>query len=102
MFSLAIENVREKNYFSEKIVDCFITKTIPIYWGCPNISDFFDINGIIEFKDFNDFLNISNNLKDLFYNERKYIINENFKKSLYYGAIFNGRMNEIIKERGIK
>ena len=36
MYSVAVESS------SETIIDCLITKTIPIYWGCPNISDFFD------------------------------------------------------------
>jgi hypothetical protein len=46
-FSLVIESCSEKNYFTEKLIDCLITKTIPIYYGCPNISDFFDTEGWI-------------------------------------------------------
>ena len=42
MYSVAVESSSETNYFTEKLIDCLITKTIPIYWGCPNISDFFD------------------------------------------------------------
>ncbi len=42
MYSVAVESASETNYFTEKLIDCLITKTIPIYWGCPNISDFFD------------------------------------------------------------
>lgn len=46
-FSLVIENSREHNYFTEKLCDCLITKTIPIYYGAPNISDYFDTTGWI-------------------------------------------------------
>jgi hypothetical protein len=46
MFHLAIENIIQKDYFSEKLLDCFLTRTIPIYWGCPNISSYFDVSGI--------------------------------------------------------
>lgn len=46
-FSIIIENSQQINYFTEKLVDCLITKTIPIYWGCPNISDFFNTDGWI-------------------------------------------------------
>jgi hypothetical protein len=46
-FSLVIENSRQANYFSEKLIDCLITKTLPIYWGCPNISNWFDTRGWI-------------------------------------------------------
>jgi len=46
-YSLVIENSREDNYFTEKLCDCLITKTIPIYYGAPNISEYFDITGWI-------------------------------------------------------
>lgn len=46
-FSVVIENNQEQHYFSEKIVDALLCKTVPIYWGCPNIADFFDISGMI-------------------------------------------------------
>jgi hypothetical protein len=46
-FSIVMENTKETNYFSEKLLDCLLTKTIPIYYGCPNIQDFFDTIGWI-------------------------------------------------------
>lgn len=46
-YSLVIENSRQQNYFTEKLIDCLITKTIPIYYGCPNISEYFDTSGWI-------------------------------------------------------
>ncbi len=49
-FSITIENAYIPNYASEKISDCFLTGTIPIYYGCPNISEYFDMNGIITFS----------------------------------------------------
>ena len=36
MFNIVIENVNYNNWYN-KIGDNFVTKTIPIYWGCPNI-----------------------------------------------------------------
>ena len=50
MFSIAIENSRNGCYFTEKILDCFTTRTVPIYWGCPDIGDYFDMNVIITFN----------------------------------------------------
>ena len=46
-FSVVIENVREANYFSEKLVDAVLCNTVPIYWGCPNLERFVDTAGII-------------------------------------------------------
>jgi hypothetical protein len=50
-FSIAMENATYQNMFTEKITDCFMTGTIPIYYGIPNIDDYFDINGIIILND---------------------------------------------------
>ena len=55
-YSIAIENIREPNYFTEKIVDCFATGTVPIYWGCPNIGEFFDERGIVTFRSLRELL----------------------------------------------
>ncbi len=46
-YSVVIENVRERNYFSEKLIDAILCSTVPIYWGCPNIDDFMDTSGMI-------------------------------------------------------
>lgn len=46
-YSVVIENVREPNYFSEKLVDAVLCDTVPIYWGCPNIADLFDTSGMV-------------------------------------------------------
>ncbi|MDX1784667.1 MAG: glycosyltransferase family 10 [Roseovarius sp.] len=46
-YSIVIENVRERNYFTEKLLDAVLCQTVPIYWGCPNIADFIDTSGMI-------------------------------------------------------
>ena len=40
-YSLAIENAVTPDYWSEKIADCFLTWTLPIYYGCLNLEDYF-------------------------------------------------------------
>lgn len=83
-FGVVIENTSSRGYFSEKILDCFLLKTIPIYWGCSNISDYFDIDGIIPFSNVDDLVYISNQLNENYYNNRKEIINKNWKLALDY------------------
>ena len=46
-YSLVIENSRQANYFTEKLCDCLVTKTIPVYYGAPNIHEYFDTTGWI-------------------------------------------------------
>lgn len=53
-YSIAIENAQIKNYWTEKIADCYLSNTMPIYSGCPNISDFFEEDSYVNI-DVNDF-----------------------------------------------
>jgi len=56
-FSIVLENSRSDYYFSEKILDCFASRTVPIYWGS-DVSKFFDMKGIITFDTMEDLDNI--------------------------------------------
>ena len=46
-YSVIIENVQEPDYFTEKLLDCFICGTIPIYWGASNIKHYFNTDGMV-------------------------------------------------------
>ena len=47
MFSFAMENSCYESYFTEKLHDCLLTGTMPVYLGAPDIGDFYNIDGII-------------------------------------------------------
>lgn len=47
-YSIVIENDITSYYFTEKIANCFISQTIPIYLGASHITDFFNPDGIIQ------------------------------------------------------
>ena len=52
---VAIENVRRAGYFTEKLLDCFLLRTVPVYWGCPDLAAFgFDIDGVVFIDDGGD------------------------------------------------
>lgn len=40
-YSICIENCHKKNQFTEKFTDALLCWTIPIYYGCSNISEYF-------------------------------------------------------------
>jgi hypothetical protein len=84
MFGIAIENFSHRGFFTEKILDCFLLKTIPIYWGCSNIGDYFDVDGIIMFNNVDDLVYITNQLNENYYENRKEIIEKNWKLALDY------------------
>jgi len=97
MFHVAIENTKNTNYFTEKIIDAFLTKTIPIYRGCPNIGEFFDINGIITFDTEIELIGILNDLIEEDYWGRKQAIETNYNLALYWKDYYN-RLIKILKE----
>jgi hypothetical protein len=96
-FSICVENCKKDYYFTEKIIDCFITGTIPIYWGCPSIGDFFDIGGIITFDNINELKEKINLLSEDEYEKRMDSIIENFKRSQKYLVADNLLYDEIKK-----
>ena len=95
MFSLIIENTSERNYFTEKIIDAFQTYTVPIYWGCPNISDYFDENGIICFDDVNELMQLIGNLTVDDYYSILESVSHNYNESLKYKDILSNMKYEI-------
>lgn len=79
MFSIAIENSKYETYFTEKISDCFATGTIPIYYGSPDIHEYFNIDGIILLNDNFKIENLSMEL----YESKKEAIIDNFERIKY-------------------
>ena len=47
-YSIAIENSSSENYWTEKLADCFLAFSMPIYYGCVNIKDYFPEGSFIE------------------------------------------------------
>ena len=97
MFSLCIENTIHAGYFTEKITDCILHKTIPIYWGCPNIEDYYDKRGIITFTTSDEAINIVNNLTESDYNNKLEYIEANYQKAFQYKDYINTIKNKIIE-----
>jgi len=83
MFHVCVENVKQDNWYTEKIGEAFCTKTVPIYWGCPNIGDYYDSRGIIIFNTKEELIDIVNNLTPEKYYEMKPYIDYNFNIALY-------------------
>lgn len=40
-YSLAIENSSSPDYWTEKLADCFLSWTVPVYYGCTNLEKYF-------------------------------------------------------------
>jgi hypothetical protein len=79
MYSIVIENCKEVDYFTEKIVDCFMCGTIPIYWGANNISDYFDSGGVLSFETIDELRSILKKISTQDFTLRSDAINNNRK-----------------------
>lgn len=97
MFHIAIENCSIANYFSEKIIDCFQTKTIPVYYGCTNIGDYFNKSGIFTARHLNDIVSFCNVLTPEVYKSMLPAIEDNFERSNKWCDQDEQLKNEIIK-----
>lgn len=99
-YHICIENCDDENYFTEKIMDCFQTMTVPIYWGCKNISEFFDIRGMIILNTTNieQMIEIINSIDyENFYINNLDYIKLNFDKSKQYCSLWT-KINEEIEK----
>ena len=97
-FHIAIESCKVENYFSEKLIDALITKTIPIYWGCPNIGDFFDERGMFIIDSKNSVFDLCNNLNEETYNNKLKYVEENFERAKEYARPLCERVKEEISK----
>jgi len=96
-YSVCIENSSHENYFTEKITDCILNKTIPIYYGCSNIGDFYNSKGIIQVQNADEIIKVINNLDPQYYNSILDIIEENYQKAFQYKD-YVGNVSKQIKE----
>jgi hypothetical protein len=94
MFSIAMENARYPGNFTEKIMDCFATGTVPIYSGDPTIDRFFNPDGIITLSD--DFHPSQVN-EDLYY-EKMDAIKENLEIVKQFSSIQDWIHEKYLKE----
>jgi hypothetical protein len=47
-YAIAYENFQNDYYWTEKIMDCFLSYTMPIYFGCTAIENYFPKNSYIQ------------------------------------------------------
>jgi hypothetical protein len=100
-FSICIENSSNRNYHTEKIIDAFLSKTVPIYWGCSNIGNFFNQKGIIIFSNINECIENCNNIQEDVYEKMLPYIEENYVKSKSF-IDWKKNLTESINKLNIK
>lgn len=53
-YHIAIENSSQRYYWTEKLSDCYLAGTFPLYYGCTNVGDYFPRESFepIDLRDF--------------------------------------------------
>ncbi len=104
-FSISIENCQANGYFTEKLMDCFLTKTVPIYMG-GDFGEMFNELGVIKINNINDVGNVISELQDeekakKLYNSMAAYIDNNFEIAKHYIIPEDWIYNNILKKKGL-
>tara|TARA_Y100000034_G_scaffold106700_1_gene135605 strand:- start:2646 stop:3515 length:870 start_codon:yes stop_codon:yes gene_type:complete len=98
-FSIALENWIQDNYFSEKIMDCFMVGTVPIYMGARKIGDYFNSDGIIIVNSIEEILKELDTLSFERYNKMIEAVKENFEIAKKHYDTVAYSYNKFIKDK---
>lgn len=104
-FSIAMENCDKDYYFSEKIIDCFLTDTVPVYYGSSEIARYFDPRGMIAFQTVDELVDLINQLNWDLYQEMLPHVRENRRRALENrwatrAGLFERVADEILRTSG--
>ena len=83
-YSVVVENEKSSYWFTEKLLNCLLVGTIPIYWGCPGICNFFNTDGFLlvdTLDDVQDAIGIAN---QKYYKSHQKTITENIEIAKKY------------------
>ena len=91
-YNICIENTKQDDYFTEKINDCFLSFTFPIYYGCNNLNKYYSPSSFkeIDINSYDFSLRIIENILNdkSHYNEHLNSINVSRQKCLNSYNIF--------------
>jgi hypothetical protein len=84
-FSIAFENSSSSGYTTEKLVNALVARTIPIYWGNPDVGKEFNENRFINCHAYKNFDEVVARVKEIDQDDELYlkIINEPIAASGY-------------------
>ena len=75
-FMICFENTKMETYSTEKIVNTYLSQTIPIYWASDNVKNIFNINSstiFLEYETEESFNNVVKQVIELDNNDEKYL-----------------------------
>ena len=97
-YAIVMENGRRTNWITEKLIDSLVSRTVPIYWGCPNVGEYFNTNSILSFETQDELMAILGSLSSSFYASKLDSIDENLHEAMKYTNLHK-RIDEEIRKR---
>lgn len=100
-YSIIIENDLQPFFFTEKLTNCFVSMTIPIYIGATKIDQFFNPDGIISLnvEDLDDIENVLNGCTECDYESRLDAMKDNFARVKRYFRVWDFMYEEYLLRR---
>lgn len=83
-YQIVVESQSYESYFTEKVIDCFTQRVIPIYNGDFTFCEHFDCNGIWRFETVEELRSILANISDTDYFSRLASIDRNQELAAQY------------------
>lgn len=100
MYNISFENLNpDEENFSQRLIDCFLTKTIPVYKGYIGIEKYFNTKGMILFQTADELFEKVNKLTPEFYYENLDAIEDNYNRALPYAEHLGVRVENVIREK---
>ncbi len=97
-FSVCIENSRSPGYFTEKLIDSLLCRSLPIYWGAPDIAHFFDPRGMICCSSELELQNAIQSVTDADYLTRLPYLEENIQRARMFSDFYMNAINVLKSE----
>lgn len=99
MYSIIIENHIDDLYFTEKILNCFASGTIPIYCGARYISSVFHPDGVLEFNTVGELLDKLNLATKQYYKSNLDAVRANFERCKEFTCVEDFMWENYMKDK---
>jgi hypothetical protein len=97
-----VENSRCAGYFTEKLIDSFLCRSLPIYWGAPDIAHFFDPRGMVCCHDEQELRAAIVSLKPNDFEQRRSFLDENVQRALKYADYHKNAAYTLAQESTLR
>lgn len=94
-FTVSPLNASHDNWADDKLSDPLISKTLPLIWGCPNLGDFFNMDGIIHFQTVPEMMEKLSSLTPDYYSKHYDAVVDNYNRALKYTRVWERVDREI-------